>query len=127
MDDLYIEELIELYKHPHNKKKLSDYDAEAREYSQTCGDDITMYIKLEGNKVKDISFDGSGCVIATSTASKLTDYAKGKSIEELEKMGVADIFKLIGIEVGPARLHCATISLEALQEAIKKAKESRKA
>ncbi|MGC8699987.1 MAG: iron-sulfur cluster assembly scaffold protein [Candidatus Micrarchaeia archaeon] len=123
MEDYYMEELIELYKHPHNKGKLSDYDGEAREYSQTCGDDITIYVKLENGKVKDISFDGNGCVISMSTASKLTDFAKGKSIEDLEKMGIEDIFKLMGFEVGPARLHCETISLEALQKAIKKARE----
>jgi nitrogen fixation NifU-like protein len=125
MEDYYIEELIELYKHPHNKGKLNNYVGEAREYSKTCGDDITIYVKIEDGKVKDISFDGNGCVISMSTASKLTDFAKGKSIEELEKMGIKDIFKLIGFEVGPARLHCETISLEALQKAIKKAKENK--
>ncbi|MCL4373555.1 MAG: SUF system NifU family Fe-S cluster assembly protein [Candidatus Marsarchaeota archaeon] len=116
--DMYAEEIISHYEHPHNKGKIENASASIHEHNMVCGDDITVYVKIKGNKVDDIKFDGSGCAISTASASMLTDFAKGKSISELEKMGVSDMIGLIGVDPGPARLHCATISLKALKEAL---------
>ncbi|ASI13803.1 FeS cluster assembly scaffold protein NifU [Candidatus Mancarchaeum acidiphilum] len=116
--NLYAEEIISNYEHPHNKGKMEDADASFEEHNPVCGDDIKVYLKISEAKVDDAKFDGEGCSISTAGASMLTDYVKGKSIEELSGMGVKDMIDLLGIEPGPARLHCATISLKALKEAI---------
>jgi nitrogen fixation NifU-like protein len=115
--DMYADELIEQYEHPHNNGVIKDADGEMHEHNPLCGDEITMYFSLKGNQISDIKFSGSGCVISMSTASKLTDFVKGMPLDKLEKMGVKDIIDLIGIDPGPARLKCATLSLRALKEA----------
>jgi nitrogen fixation NifU-like protein len=120
--DLYAEELISNYEHPHNKGKIDNPDAEMHEYNPVCGDDITIYIKVSGNKVVDVKFEGQGCAISMGTASMLTESIKGKSLSEITAMGFKDIVELIGVDPGPARLKCATISLKALQKAVQKIK-----
>ncbi len=116
--DLYAEDIIANYEHPHNKRKMQDKSAESHEHNPICGDDITIYINVKDGKINDISFDGSGCAISIGTASKLTDMVKGKDISEIEKMGFDTIKELIGIDPGPARAKCATISLKALKHAV---------
>ncbi|EET89626.1 MAG: SUF system NifU family Fe-S cluster assembly protein [Candidatus Micrarchaeales archaeon] len=120
--DLYAEELISNYEHPHNKGKIDNPDAEMHEYNPVCGDDITIYIKVSDNKVKEVKFEGQGCAISMGTASMLTESIKGKSLSEISAMGFKDIVELIGVDPGPARLKCATISLKALQKAVQKIK-----
>ncbi|MCL4371915.1 iron-sulfur cluster assembly scaffold protein [Candidatus Marsarchaeota archaeon] len=116
--DMYAEDLIANYEHPHNKRRLSHSDSESHEYNPICGDDITVYIKVNDGKIGDISFEGNGCAISVGTASKLTDLVKGKSLSEIERMGFEDIVNLIGIDPGPARAKCASISLKALKHAV---------
>lgn len=116
--DIYVDELIEQYEHPHNKGVIEKADGEMHEHNPLCGDDITIYFSLKDNRIKDIKFVGSGCVISMSTASKLTDIIKGRGLGEIERMGAKDVIELIGIDPGPARLKCATLSLRALKEAV---------
>jgi nitrogen fixation NifU-like protein len=82
-----------------------------------CGDDLTIYLKINKNKIEDVKFDGSGCAISMASASMLTDFIKGKSLADVEKMGLDTIIELIGIDPGPARLKCATLSLKTVKEA----------
>lgn len=116
--DLYAEDLVANYEHPHNKHAIENDDAHSHEYNTTCGDDITVYIKVKDKKIEDISFDGNGCAISVGTASKLTDAIKGKSLDEIEKLDFGFVVDLIGIDPGPARAKCATISLKALKHAV---------
>ncbi len=116
--DLYAEELVSHYEHPHNKGKLASADAELHEYNPVCGDDITIYIKIKDKKIEDIKFDGRGCAISVGAASMLTDFTKGKTLAEVEKMGFNTIVDLLGIDPGPARAKCATIALKALKGAV---------
>ena len=116
--DIYAEEIVSHYEHPHNKGKIEKASASFHEYNPTCGDDITVYMSIKGGKVSDIKFDGNGCAISMAAASMLTDEIKGKSVAEAEKMGVRDLIGLIGIDPGPARLKCATLSLKAVKKAL---------
>ena len=113
--DMYAEELLNNYEHPKNKGKIADADISKHEDNVSCGDELTIYLKLEGGKVKDVKFEGSGCVISMGTASILTDNVKGKTLKELEQMKKEDVLDLIGIDPGPVRLHCATLSLRAIK------------
>jgi nitrogen fixation protein NifU and related proteins len=116
--NIYAEEIISQYEHPHNKGKIEKPTTSFHEYNPTCGDDITVYANIRDGKVNDIKFDGNGCAISIASASMLTDEIKGKSVQEVEKLGVKDLIDLIGIDPGPARLKCATLSLKAVKKAL---------
>ena len=114
----YAEELVANYEHPHNKGKMSGADAEFHEYNPVCGDDLTVYLKIAGGVVKEVKFDGTGCAISIASASLLTDEVKGKRLSDIEKMGFEELKGIIGIDPGPVRLKCATLSLKALKNAV---------
>ena len=115
--DIYAEQLIQNYEHPSNKRAMDDASISRGEENVSCGDVITVYMKLNGNTIEDVSFDGSGCVISMGSASMLTDELKGKTLAQLEKMSYRDLLEIIGIDPGPVRMHCATLSLRALKKA----------
>lgn len=115
--DMYAEELIYNYEHPQNKRAMAKADAEMHEENISCGDKITVYLKIKDGKVDDVSFSGDGCVISMGTASLLTEYLKGKSLAELEAMDKEKLLSLINIDPGPVRMHCATLSLRAIKKA----------
>jgi nitrogen fixation protein NifU and related proteins len=116
--DLYAEEIISHYEHPHNKGEMKTPSISLHEFNPTCGDDITMYLEISKGKITDVKFSGNGCAISMASASMLTDFIKGKSLSEIEKMGVDTIIDLIGIDPGPARLKCATLSLKTVKGAV---------
>ncbi|MCL5238962.1 MAG: iron-sulfur cluster assembly scaffold protein [Candidatus Marsarchaeota archaeon] len=115
--DIYAEQLIQNYEHPSNKHVIEDASTSMHEENVSCGDVITVYLKLDGDKIQDVSFDGNGCVISIGSASMLTDELKGKTLAQLEKMQYKDLLSIIGIDPGPVRMHCATLSLRALKKA----------
>jgi nitrogen fixation NifU-like protein len=125
--DIYAEDILSHYEHPHNKLRLKDFDASFSDENPLCGDTITIYIKVSNMKVSDISFGGDGCSISQSTASMLTDYVKGMLLEDVEKIDYDKIKELLGINLGPARMNCAMLPLKALHGAVKAYKNSNKA
>ena len=120
--DIYAEKIILNYEHPHNKGVLKDADARFKEYNQVCGDEIEVYIKINNKKIKDIKFIGRGCAISMASASMITDFIKGKSIKEIEQYNGDIIKNILGIDPGPVRMKCATLSLRAIKEAIERYK-----
>ena len=116
---LYKEELMEHYKHPSNKKQIKNPDFESESNNPSCGDQISITGKLDGEIIADIGFQGSGCVISQATASILMGTVKGKEIEVVLSINKDDVLKLIGLELGPNRLRCAMLSLQVLQDALK--------
>lgn len=116
--DMYAEQLIYNYEHPVNKREMSDATVSVKEENVSCGDVLTVYLKLEGDMIKDISFSGTGCVISMGTANMLMDELRGKKLSELEKYSREDLLALISIDPGPVRMHCATLSLRAAKEAL---------
>ncbi len=118
MLDIYGEELINRYEHPHEKGKLENASISMHEENVSCGDNITVYLKIKDGKIEDAKFDGNGCIISMGSADLLLESIKGKSLKEIEKIGKKELFEIIGIEPGPARLHCATLSLRALKKAV---------
>ena len=118
--DLYAEEIVAHYEHPHNKGKINDANAHFHDFNPLCGDDITVYLKIdEKGVITEAKFDGEGCAISVGSASMLTDLLKGKKISEIEKMGPRNVIDMLGIDPGPVRLKCATLSLRATQKALK--------
>lgn len=117
-EGIYRENILDHYKHPHNKGSIEDAEIKSTENNPLCGDVITVNMKLNGHKVEDIKFSGMGCAISQSATSMLTDEIKGKTLEEAKNIKREDIVSLLGIDVGPVRTKCAVLGLVAIKEGI---------
>lgn len=117
-EKLYHELLVDHYKHPRNKKTLEDPDFAATIFNPLCGDEITVQGKVKENNIIELGFDGKGCVISLAVGSLLTEKVMGSSIEQASKLTKQDILDLIKVELGPTRLRCALLALEALQKGL---------
>src|SRR5947209_2497465 len=84
--ELYQEVIIDHSRHPRNFSKLATANHHAEGFNPLCGDKLTLYLTLENNMIKEISFQGSGCAISTASASLMTEFLKGKSKAEAEKI-----------------------------------------
>ncbi len=118
MNSIYQERILQHSSHPHNFGRLPSATAKILLDNPLCGDKIQMEIEVEEDKVKRAMFTGSGCAISKATASLLTDSVMGLSVSELRKWDRTSIIKMLGIELGPNRLKCALLPLEALQKAL---------
>src|SRR4029079_19496237 len=115
MDDLYRDYILEHYRRPHNFGVLEAPTAKFEGSNPLCGDRITMMLGIADGKVAEVAFTGRGCAISQASASLLTDEVKGKPVEEFANLPSQDLLDLIGIEISPARLKCALLSLDTLE------------
>ncbi len=113
---LYQEVILEHYRNPKNFGKLTNLSKSTTVFNPLCGDAIIMEVLFKGDVVKDIKFTGKGCAISQALTSQLTEYVKNKSKKQLRKLDRAFMIKLVGIELGPNRLKCALLPLEALRK-----------
>jgi nitrogen fixation NifU-like protein len=119
MDDLYRDEILEHYRRPHNFGTLPNPDASYEGSNPLCGDRITLMLEIgDDGKVSDVAFTGRGCAISQASASLLTDEIRGKSLTDLAKVGNQDVLDVLGIEISPARLKCALLSVDTLRHAL---------
>ncbi len=118
-EGIYRENILDHCKNPRNHGTLDNADIRHTESNPLCGDVITINIKINGHKVGNVKFIGSGCAISRAAMSMLTDKIKGKKFEEIEKIKREDIVRMLGIEVGPVRTKCAVLGLVAIKEGIK--------
>lgn len=132
---LYQEVILDHCKRPHNFRVIAEAER-ANGYNPLCGDKVTLYLKMDGDRISEVSFQGSGCAISTASASILTDSVKGKSRAEAEKLfeslhnlvtgkaapnGNPDLGKLAvfsGVSEFPARVKCATLAWHTLKSAL---------
>jgi len=136
--DLYQEVIFDHYKTPHNYHALPDANHVAHGHNRLCGDQLTIYVQVEDDRIKDIGFEGAGCAISTASASLMTDALKEKTLGEAEHLfeafhhmvtdtdtdtgPVQDLGKLevlAGVREFPARVKCATLAWHTLQAALK--------
>lgn len=120
MDPLYQEHILDHYKHPHNKRRMEDADIVQKGFNASCGDDLVLYLKWNGDILQDVSFEGFGCAISQSGASMLTDKIKGMTRAALVQLSPQDMYGLYGVEISPQREKCALLSLSTLREALAK-------
>jgi nitrogen fixation NifU-like protein len=118
MDDLYRDYILEHYRRPHNFGVLDDATASHEGANPLCGDRITLQVRVRDGMLDGVGFTGRGCAISQASASLLTDEIKGKSVGDAAGMTSTDILDLLGIEISPARLKCALLSLETLQQTL---------
>lgn len=108
------------YKNPRNKGEIADADASFRELNRTCGDDISVTIKFNGDIISDIKFMGSGCAISQATISILSEKLIGKTREEILDYNFLYLQKILGVPISDRRSKCALIGLLAIQHAVSK-------
>ncbi|MCF7799707.1 iron-sulfur cluster assembly scaffold protein [Candidatus Babeliales bacterium] len=126
MNKLYQDELMEHFKYPKNKKKIENADFSSDQHNPSCGDSISIQGMIKKDPatedliIMQLAFEGSGCVISQATASMLTQFCKNKTVKDILKLNKNDILNLIKIELGPTRLRCALLALQALQDALQK-------
>lgn len=135
LDSLYRDIIMEHYKYPRGKKKMDDPDVTSEGKNPVCGDEIEMKVKLNGDKIEDISIDCLGCAISVASGSMLADAIKGKSIEEVKRIASAikailkgekpdedfdlgDLEALEGVRKFPVRIKCALLSWTTLIEGL---------
>ena len=118
MDQMYHENILDHYKHPHNFGELKNPTVRHHEHNPLCGDTLDMYLVVKDGKIADVKYTGKGCAISQASASMLTDEIKGKPIEELEGLTKEKILEMLGITLSPVRLKCAILSLDTLKNSI---------
>ena len=116
---MYREHIMDLYRNPSNFGTLDKPTNEYTEYNSLCGDEITIQIKSEKGKLKDVKFNGSGCVMSMVSASLFTDKIKGMKLNDVKKLGKAEVLELLKIKINPARLKCVLLPLNAVKGALK--------
>lgn len=126
MSSLYSKKVIEHFKNPRNVGELAGADATAMEGSPACGDMLKLSLKIDEKThvIEDIKFESFGCASNIATASIITEMAKGKTIEDAEKIG----WKQAADELGglpPVKMHCAVLAVDALKSAIEQWKEKK--
>ncbi|MGO0063120.1 Fe-S cluster assembly sulfur transfer protein SufU [Brevibacillus fluminis] len=142
LDDLYRRVIMDHYQKPRNKGKLEEAEGLTINLNNpTCGDSISLSLKLEDGKVTDAKFLGEGCSISMSSASMMTEVVKGKTAEEAlhlaqvfsdlmqgkpvdDSLDLGDIEALSGVAKFPARIKCATLAWKALEQGIKQGEQS---
>lgn len=118
MSNIYREEIIDLYKRPHNFGNLKNPTHSAKELNPLCGDEITINLKIESNKITDVKFTGNGCAISIASTSILTDKIKNMPLQKVKALKPEDLLEMLKIEISPARLKCALLCFKTLKIAI---------
>jgi len=135
LSDLYQEVILDHNRRPRNFRVLADASHTAEGYNPLCGDRLTLYLKVEGETIADVSFEGAGCAISKASASMMTDALKGRTIAEANvlferfhrmvttppEQSVEDMGKLsslAGVREFPVRVKCASLAWHTLRAAM---------
>lgn len=115
---MYSKKVIERFKNPTFSGEMKDADAAGEEGNMKCGDVMKIYLKVKNGKIDDIKFQTYGCVAAIVASDMLCELAKGKTLEDAEKINAKDILTKTG-EIPQIKHHCSVLGALALKNAIK--------
>jgi nitrogen fixation protein NifU and related proteins len=121
----YSEKLLDHFKNPRNMGRMENPDGIGKVGNPVCGDVMWIYIRVKDNRLEDIQFETFGCGAAIATSSAITELAKGKTIEEAEKITNQHVVDLLG-GLPPIKKHCSLLAEEGLNAAIKDYREKSK-
>ncbi len=114
---MYSEKVMQHFKKPQNMGEIPDADGVGSVGNPTCGDLMTMYIKVKDNRLEDVKFKTYGCGAAIATSSMTTELAKGKTIDEAMNISRASVAESLG-GLPPVKMHCSNLAADALHAAI---------
>ncbi len=137
LSDLYQELILDHNRSPRNRGKVEDADGSAQGYNPLCGDQISVSLKMDGDRIEAVKFEGSGCAISTASASLMTEALKGKTRVEATELfekfhrlltedgsgvklgpGMGKLAVFSGVCQYPARVKCATLAWHTVKAAI---------
>ncbi len=136
LTSLYQELILEHYRNPRNKGEVADHTVEARVTNPVCGDEVTVQIRLDGDRIEEIAFDGHGCSISQASVSMMTTLVKGTERNEAIRLAevftdmmhgsedassdrsLGDLRALQGVSQFPVRIRCALLAFDALRNAL---------
>ncbi len=116
--NIYQQQILDEYRNPKNTGKLKLFTHTHTSQNLTCGDEITVYLQIEDNKIVDVSYEARGCAICIAAASLFTQSLLGQSLNWLADQTDADVIDLLGIELSATRLKCALLPLSAFKQAV---------
>jgi nitrogen fixation NifU-like protein len=134
LSDLYQEVILDHCKHPRNFHELTGATCSAQGHNPLCGDQLKLYLSMQGDRISDVSFLGSGCCISKASASLLTECVKGKTRADVKQMfdqvhemvttgdvqgDVGKLAVFAGVHKFPARVKCAILAWHAVMAALK--------
>ncbi len=121
-ESFYRELILDHYKNPRSHGVLEPADAHAEGQNPLCGDEVTVYVRFDGDVISDIAFEGRGCAISQAATSMLTELVKGRDANEVATLPKEELLEEIGIPLTPIRLKCALLGLGVLKVALHRAK-----
>jgi nitrogen fixation NifU-like protein len=110
----YKDQIIDHYKNPRNFGAMDQADLTLNEANASCGDVISIALKMDGDRIKDLKWRGVGCAISTAAASMLSEKVIGMNKKEIEEFGENGVVEMLGGEVNLGRMKCATLAYRAL-------------
>jgi len=115
---LYKERVMDHYHNPRNRGRLENPDFATGQFNPSCGDSVGFDAHVHKGKIKKLTFIGDGCAVSQASASMLTEHCVGKSLDELLSLDKDFMLKLVGMPLGPMRIRCALLPLQALHKGI---------
>ncbi len=116
--DYYREYILDHYRNPRNYGTLEQPDVHAEDSNPLCGDQLAIDLKIEGDRVAEVRFQGRGCAISQASASILSEMIEGHTVEEVIQLGKDHVLDALGISISPARTKCAFLSLRVLHRSL---------
>jgi nitrogen fixation NifU-like protein len=137
LSDLYQEVILDHNRRPRNYGALADADRQAHGHNPLCGDRLTVYLRVDGDVIRDVQFEGSGCAISKASASLMTEAIKGRSAQDalalfdrmqtmlttpidraVDESSFGKLASLAGVREFPMRVKCATLAWHTLKAAL---------
>lgn len=135
LQDLYRDVIVDHNRNPRNFGKLEPADAHAEGFNPLCGDRLNLYLTLDGDRIRDVKFEGKGCAISVASASLMTETLKGRTLAEVQQyfdqihallttdgftpsINIGKLAALSGVREFPMRVKCASLSWHTLKAAL---------
>ncbi len=116
--DIHMENILDHWRNPRNSGSIKEANISFFDRNPLCGDEIKIELQVKNNIIKDMKFTGRGCSISQAAADLVSDFVKGKSLEDVKNIGNTEIIEMLGIYLSPTRIKCGLLALYALKKGI---------